>query len=75
MTWTDRALCAETDPELFFPEVGGATAALAKQVCAACEVQTECLEYAMEHREVRGIWGGMTERQRDQLRKQQRRAA
>ncbi|MEU1168592.1 WhiB family transcriptional regulator, partial [Streptomyces sp. NPDC005921] len=33
----DRALCAQTDPESFFPEKGGSTRE-AKKVCLACEV-------------------------------------
>ncbi len=45
--WQDRALCAQTDPEAFFPEKGGSTRE-AKQVCRSCEVRAECLEYALE---------------------------
>ena len=35
----ERALCAETDPEAFFPEKGGSTRE-AKRVCLSCEVRT-----------------------------------
>lgn len=67
--WTERALCAETDPEAFFPEKGGSTKP-AKQVCASCEVRAECLEYALKHEDAGrfGIWGGLSERQRRDLR-------
>ena len=41
--WTAKARCAETDPEAFFPEKGGSTAA-AKRICQFCEVRAECLE-------------------------------
>jgi WhiB family redox-sensing transcriptional regulator len=61
--WQDRALCAETDPEAFFPEKGGSTRD-AKRICAGCEVKAECLAYALEHDERFGIWGGMSERER-----------
>ena len=64
--WRDRALCAETDPEAFFPEKGGSVS-VAKRVCFACEVRADCLEYALEHRERYGIWGGMSENQRRRL--------
>jgi WhiB family transcriptional regulator, redox-sensing transcriptional regulator len=67
--WQDRALCAQTDPEAFFPEKGGSTRE-AKRVCRSCEVRAECLEYALEHDERFGIWGGMSERERRRLKRQ-----
>lgn len=67
--WSEFALCAETDPEAFYPEKGGSTTP-AKKVCMACEVRTECLEYALEHQERFGIWGGKSERQRRALAKE-----
>ncbi|WP_462188318.1 MULTISPECIES: WhiB family transcriptional regulator [unclassified Frankia] len=70
MEWQERALCAQTDPEAFFPEKGGSTRE-AKRICSGCEVRAECLEYALENDERFGIWGGMSERER---RKQRRRA-
>jgi WhiB family redox-sensing transcriptional regulator len=66
--WQDRALCAQTDPEAFFPETGGSTRE-AKKVCRGCEVRAECLEYALEHDERFGIWGGMSERERRRLKR------
>jgi WhiB family redox-sensing transcriptional regulator len=70
-TWKDDALCAETDPEAFFPEKGGSTRE-AKRVCAGCSVQAECLQYALDNDERFGIWGGLSERERRRLRLQQR---
>jgi WhiB family redox-sensing transcriptional regulator len=67
-SWQDSALCAQTDPEAFFPEKGGSTRE-AKKVCRACEVRTECLEYALEHDERFGIWGGLSERERRRLKR------
>ncbi len=67
--WQERALCAQTDPEAFFPEKGGSTRE-AKRVCLGCEVRAECLEYALEHDERFGIWGGLSERERRRLKKQ-----
>jgi WhiB family redox-sensing transcriptional regulator len=68
--WQDRALCQETDPEAFFPEKGGSTRE-AKRICGVCEVKRECLDYALQHQERFGIWGGLSERER---RRMQRRA-
>jgi WhiB family redox-sensing transcriptional regulator len=66
--WQDRALCAQTDPEAFFPEKGGSTRE-AKRICTTCEVRAECLEYALEHDERFGIWGGLSERERRRLKR------
>ena len=67
--WQERALCAETDPEAFFPEKGGSTRE-AKRICQACAVRDDCLEYALEHDERFGIWGGLSDRERRRLKKQ-----
>jgi WhiB family transcriptional regulator, redox-sensing transcriptional regulator len=67
--WQERALCAQTDPEAFFPEKGGSTRE-AKRVCGGCEVRAECLGYALEHDERFGIWGGLSERERRRLKRQ-----
>jgi len=66
--WHDQALCAETDPEAFFPEKGGSTRD-AKKVCVRCEVRVECLEYALAKDERFGIWGGLSERERRRLKR------
>ncbi|MDP9432712.1 MAG: WhiB family transcriptional regulator [Actinomycetota bacterium] len=67
-TWQEQALCAQTDPEAFFPEKGGSTRE-AKKVCVGCPVQVECLEYALAHDERFGIWGGLSERERRRLKR------
>ena len=67
--WKDAALCAETDPEAFFPEKGGSTRE-AKKVCTSCEVRVECLDFALANDERFGIWGGLSERERRRLKKQ-----
>lgn len=66
--WQERALCAQTDPEAFFPEKGGSTRE-AKRVCLTCDVRNDCLEYALANDERFGIWGGMSERERRKLKK------
>ena len=69
LSWQERSLCAQTDPEAFFPEKGGSTRD-AKRVCAACLVRQECLDYAMDNDERFGIWGGLSERERRRLRRE-----
>jgi WhiB family redox-sensing transcriptional regulator len=65
--WRQNALCAETDPEAFYPEKGGSTRE-AKRVCVGCPVRLQCLEYALGNDERFGIWGGLSERERRRLR-------
>jgi WhiB family redox-sensing transcriptional regulator len=61
--WRGSALCAQVDPDLFFPEKGEkATEAL--RVCALCEVRAECAAEALANGEEHGVWGGITERTR-----------
>jgi WhiB family redox-sensing transcriptional regulator len=68
LAWQTDALCAQTDPEAFFPEKGGSTRD-AKRICTGCSVRAQCLEYALENDERFGIWGGLSERERRKLRR------
>ena len=68
LAWQADSLCAQTDPEAFFPEKGGSTRD-AKKICASCDVRAQCLEYALQNDERFGIWGGLSERERRKLRK------
>ena len=75
--WRDTASCRDTDPDLFFP-VGTTGPALeqiasAKAVCVECEVNAECLEYAISHNQDSGIWGGTSEEERRQMRRARQR--
>ena len=66
--WQEHALCAQTDPEAFFPEKGGSTRE-AKRICLGCEVKDACLDYALANDERFGIWGGLSERERRRLKR------
>ena len=66
--WQEKALCAQTDPEAFFPEKGGSTRE-AKRICLGCEVKDACLDYALANDERFGIWGGLSERERRRLKR------
>ncbi|MGJ9583291.1 WhiB family transcriptional regulator [Actinotignum sp. GS-2025b] len=70
--WRESALCAQTDPDVFFPEKGGSTAP-ATSICHECPVREECLEYALQHDIRHGIWGGMSDNDRRRLSRQRRR--
>lgn len=59
-----EALCAESDPALFFPEPGGSSMK-AKAICMRCRGRNNCLENALEHGwDLQGVWGGTTQRER-----------
>ena len=77
--WRSGAACRDTKPDLFFP-VGQTGPAIehianAKKVCDSCAVQIECLEYALMTNQDAGIWGGLTEDERRQIRRERRRKA
>jgi WhiB family redox-sensing transcriptional regulator len=65
--WEAKALCAEVDPELFFPEVGSHSRG-AKSVCKSCEVTEQCLTMALGDPHLSGVWGGTTDRERTRIR-------
>jgi WhiB family transcriptional regulator, redox-sensing transcriptional regulator len=69
VTWHDFALCAEADPECWFPEKGGSTRE-AKKICARCPVRAQCLEYALGNDLRFGIWGGLSEQERRRLQRE-----
>ncbi|MGB0994137.1 MAG: WhiB family transcriptional regulator [Acidimicrobiales bacterium] len=59
LPWEDIAACRAVPnaADLFFSEDIGDIAA-AKRVCADCLVLAECLEGALDRRELFGVWGG-----------------
>ncbi len=72
--WTEFALCAQVDPEIFFPGKGGSLRQ-PKVICRACEVRAECLEYALERGERWGIYGGLSPQERRRLKRVREAAA
>lgn len=78
MDWRDKGACLNEDPELFFPvgETGPAVmqAAAAKRVCQRCPVRLACLTWALSAG-AEGVWGGLDDTERRQLRRESRRPA
>ena len=60
-------ICAQTEPDLWFPTADRQTGRLAKSLCSSCPWLKPCLDYAL-FTDVVGIWGGKTERERSQMR-------
>lgn len=71
-TWREQALCAQADPDAWFPE-RGESARAAKRICVECPVARECLESALANSEQYGIWGGLSEHERRALTRERRR--
>jgi WhiB family transcriptional regulator, redox-sensing transcriptional regulator len=67
--WMRHAACGGMDTEMFFPERDHSSKA-AREVCARCPVRPECLDYALAGGDQFGIFGGTSERERRQLRRQ-----
>ncbi|MCA1832008.1 MAG: WhiB family transcriptional regulator [Actinomycetota bacterium] len=65
-SWQSRAACRGVDADVFFP-AADEDPVVAKAVCAQCPVRIACLGFAIEHAEKYGIWGGLTERERNRL--------
>jgi WhiB family redox-sensing transcriptional regulator len=72
----EQALCAQVDPELFYPTAIGPSympaARLAKAICAECPIKIQCLERALKTNEEYGIWGGTTPRERQDILRRRR---
>ena len=65
--WVEDALCAQVDPEIFFPEMRHwEDSKKAKRICANCSVIDKCLEYGMKAEF--GIYGGLSAKERARLR-------
>lgn len=76
--WRDRASCRDYDPELWFPASTGDSARhypIAAAICRDCPVRIPCLEHALAIPEHYGMFGGLTETQRDSLRRREQRQA
>lgn len=71
---TERGACVGEDAETFFPDSGSGYR-LAIKICMRCDVRDECLKYALDNEISHGIWGGCTERKRDELLRERRKTA
>jgi WhiB family redox-sensing transcriptional regulator len=70
LPWMSLAACRSASPDLFFAEDPRGQAA-AIEVCKACPVLAECLDYAVKTNS-EGIWGGLLPSQLDQVKRRRR---
>jgi WhiB family transcriptional regulator, redox-sensing transcriptional regulator len=73
LAWRVEAACKYLPTELFFPIGHGpraqAQTSVAKAVCNACSVRSQCLDYAMAANAQYGVFGGMSEEERREVRR------
>jgi WhiB family redox-sensing transcriptional regulator len=73
LDWRQRGECRSHDGEWWFPDefrgaIGKRIEARAKAICALCDVEQKCLDWALE-RDIRfGVWGGLSAPERARLR-------
>ena len=79
--WQESASCQAAEATAFFAPDSERIRerekreAVAKRVCAQCPVRVACLEHALSVPEQFGIWGGMTELDRQEELRRRREAA
>ena len=70
----ENPLCAQSGGDFWFPEQGlGRTpeAVYARSICNQCIHKAECAEWGINN-EIYGIWGGLSEYDRKQIRRQRK---
>lgn len=68
--WTGSEPCRSTDPDAFFPEPGRiyVPEGLIKMICQECPSRVACGEWGIWH-EREGWWGGLSPRERRDIRR------
>lgn len=69
VAWMARSACGPEHAELFYPSSDAPNIVRraqkkARVVCEGCPVRSECLDYAIVHGMIGGVWGGLSERER-----------
>lgn len=67
--WMEAAACATADPEAWFPEKSVMVTREVKRICGSCDVRERCLQYALDHDEWFGVWGGFSARDRHRIKR------
>ncbi|MFD5709538.1 WhiB family transcriptional regulator [Streptomyces pharetrae] len=66
--WLVKAPCRD-DPDAMFPKSYGPDIEYAKGFCRRCSAVDSCLQWALDTGEEHGVWGGLSEGERRQLRR------
>lgn len=71
--WQLHSACRGLDSDIFYHPDGERGMARerrvlnAKAICAACPVLTQCRDHALKSREPFGVWGGLSEEERQMI--------
>jgi len=71
--WQLLGSCRGADPNIFFHPEGErgpareARERAAKEICSSCPVRVTCAEHAIAVREPYGVWGGLSEDEREAI--------
>lgn len=62
--WMEHGSCREPhyDPDWWWPDTSNLDddqTVIALNICRSCPVRQNCLNYAVDHKERHGIWGGL----------------
>ncbi len=71
-SWMENAACIDMPLDVFFPgpgRLGAADTRKAVAICRQCPVRQDCLDYALEHPDMAGVWGGTSHRERNRIHK------
>lgn len=70
--WQIQGACRDADPSIFFHPEGERGSArrnrdrAAQQICSQCPVLDQCRSHALAAQESYGVWGGLTEIEREE---------
>jgi WhiB family redox-sensing transcriptional regulator len=67
LKWRELAECKDVPPSIFYDRESREDILRAKSYCEKCEVRIACLDHALEVGEKHGVWGGLTEDERENL--------
>jgi len=70
--WREQAACKDEPTELFFPQRGEQIDE-AREICRGCESLEPCRDYGLRHRDLLGVFGGLSERERQRIRGRKKR--
>jgi WhiB family redox-sensing transcriptional regulator len=84
LKFANEGACVGLDPEAWFPDRRSMgrikkthwrnthEGKIVEATCGSCPVASACLEYALKFHDIRGIWGGLDEKQREAIQRNAR---
>lgn len=73
--WMAHAKCRGAHPNIMHPTDAHGVYVAINHYCNHCPVIGACHDYALDHKEEVGVWGGLSDRARARIWKQRRKEA